>query len=158
MFAGNKIDANHLGDRLAHHRPTRRWDERILGRYALRKLLSLHQGRVFYRSPTLRIRDLAIGSNQVLAIHLPLGSRKIDEQIARSGSHFAQLQIHGGRSPASEGSHVEGSELGVAHHQLDFFDGEVKFLGDTLAQRGANVLTDFHLSRVYRDLVVLPNV
>ena len=55
----------------------------------------------------VRIHDLAIRGDQVLPFGLPLGGCQIDQQIARRGRHLAQLQIHGGRRPASERAHVE---------------------------------------------------
>src|SRR6185369_6874543 len=109
MLPGNKISASHLGKRFIHYRPVCGGNERSLGRYALQELLSLNQFPILCGSVALRIRDLAIGGDQMTTIHLPLRSRETNQHLTGGGSHLAQLQIHSRCCPASESAHVKGS-------------------------------------------------
>src|SRR5690606_1959893 len=60
--------------------------------------------------------------------------------------------------PATECAHIVRSEGGVAHNHLDGFERNRQLFRDNLRERRTNILTNLHLSGVYRYVVILAHM
>ena len=89
---------------------------------------------------------------------MPALSGDLNKHLASGRGHGAQLRSHGWSRAASKGTHVPGSQIGIAHHHGDGVERNSQFLGDQLGQRSSDVLPHLDFAGKHLDSAIGRNM
>ena len=151
MLAGDNGAAFDFRDRSAGDFPFLRGCQRCLGRNDLGELLSLCQLAETKRPIRRLMQDFSADHGQRRSLDTEAFGCEIEQQIPSGRCNSPQLRSHARSRPAAGGSAVERGQLSIGHHEIDLLDGNPQLFRHRLAQRGAGVLSDLHLSGEGRD-------
>ena len=94
--------------------------------------------------------DDAVADGQLARRHAEALRSTLDESCARARRRTAQFRAALRDGQVGAGQPLVRRGAGVAHHHLDFVEGNVEFVSGDLRQRGARAGAQIHLAAVHR--------